>query len=328
MSAREFKNVVGSEPAIGGAAPEKLSQLLSIVSADPASGAGHGWKLRVGHAGVELFASLTSDSEESDPDGREPMIRSGDVLFRVKLALKCLGCLGPVELFPALDNLRLVARIHYGRRQWQDAGEMRLFATMMRSFEAVPPAGGLAGPSGFIESLRSAAGQDRAWLDFSIGEPSRSRLLACARQGAQSHSSRTVDRGGSASPTGRRTAAFNWPTFDKATASTGVDGMCERSTGSESWDHLAAVAALKTKTDDRYGWVAAGHASARIQLEAQACGVPVYYFGEAFRSRRLREELRTTIGRKGFVQAVVGFGSTGLPVKALAATRQMVGASP
>ena len=72
---------------------------------------------------------------------------------------------------------------------------------------------------------------------------------------------------------------------------------------------MAALAVLKTKTDDRYGWLAAGEVLAQVQLEAARLNVSSHVFCQAFRARQTRQELRNIIGRKGFAQAIVGFGS-------------------
>jgi hypothetical protein len=71
---------------------------------------------------------------------------------------------------------------------------------------------------------------------------------------------------------------------------------------------MASLAVLKTKTDDRYGWLAAGEVMERARLEAQTLGVSSQVFDQAFHERRPRHELRNIIGRKGFVQSIIGFG--------------------
>jgi hypothetical protein len=65
---------------------------------------------------------------------------------------------------------------------------------------------------------------------------------------------------------------------------------------------------LKTRTDDKHGWVAAGLTLARLILQAQVLGVSCALHHEPLRAARVRTELRTEIGRKGFVQAILQFG--------------------
>jgi hypothetical protein len=80
------------------------------------------------------------------------------------------------------------------------------------------------------------------------------------------------------------------------------------------------LAVLKTKTDDKHGWLAAGQAMARAILQAQALGLSWSFFNHAIRSRDARTELRTGIGHKGFVQAILRFGShtkAAIPVQSM-----------
>ena len=74
-------------------------------------------------------------------------------------------------------------------------------------------------------------------------------------------------------------------------------------------EQMASLAVIKTKTDDKHGWLAAGQAMARVRLQARVSEISSQVFDQAFRSRFVREELRTSIGHKGFAQAIIGLGS-------------------
>jgi hypothetical protein len=67
------------------------------------------------------------------------------------------------------------------------------------------------------------------------------------------------------------------------------------------------LAVVKTKTDDKYGWLAAGQTMARAVLQAQAWGLPWAFFHQV-RRREAREALRLGIGQKGFAQVILRFG--------------------
>jgi hypothetical protein len=64
---------------------------------------------------------------------------------------------------------------------------------------------------------------------------------------------------------------------------------------------------LKTKTDDPAGWLAAGRMRARVELQSRATGAAVSVFARELREAGVREELRTEVGRKGYVQAVLRY---------------------
>jgi hypothetical protein len=72
-------------------------------------------------------------------------------------------------------------------------------------------------------------------------------------------------------------------------------------------------AVLKTKTDDKHGWLAAGQMLARLLLHARAWGVACTPLLDPLRHPELRSELRTAIGHKGFTQVILHF--SGLPLE-------------
>ena len=69
----------------------------------------------------------------------------------------------------------------------------------------------------------------------------------------------------------------------------------------------AAIAVVKSRTDDKYGWTAVGQATARVLLYAEISGLSWVFLNQALRNRSVREELVTSIGRKGFPQLVIRF---------------------
>jgi hypothetical protein len=66
-------------------------------------------------------------------------------------------------------------------------------------------------------------------------------------------------------------------------------------------------AVLKTKTDDKFGWLAAGQTLGRLALQARAIGSSCTFFTDALRDPLVREDLRTSVGHKGYVQAILRF---------------------
>jgi hypothetical protein len=67
------------------------------------------------------------------------------------------------------------------------------------------------------------------------------------------------------------------------------------------------LAVVKTKTDDKYGWLEAGQTMARTILQAQALGLSWAFFNPV-RRRSAREALRMGVGHKGFAQVILRFG--------------------
>jgi hypothetical protein len=80
----------------------------------------------------------------------------------------------------------------------------------------------------------------------------------------------------------------------------------------ESESQPAMFAVVKTKTDERHGWVAAGHSIGRLRLQAHALGLGCSVRPDAMRNPWLRAELRRGFGHKGFVQAIARFQPSSL----------------
>jgi hypothetical protein len=67
------------------------------------------------------------------------------------------------------------------------------------------------------------------------------------------------------------------------------------------------LAVIKTKTDDKHGWLAAGQILARVALQAKSLGLS-WTLLNPLRSGAARKALRMEVGRKGFAQVILGFG--------------------
>ena len=73
----------------------------------------------------------------------------------------------------------------------------------------------------------------------------------------------------------------------------------------ENVPEVSALAVIKTKTDDKHGWLAAGQVLGRTILRAQTLGLSWSFFNHSVRRREGREKLRTSLGHKGYAQAVL-----------------------
>jgi hypothetical protein len=252
------------------------------------------WEYSIVHGAVELEAKSDPSFEAADLEGRETVIGCGVSLQLFKLTLKHLGCLGHVELFPDLERPMLAARIHVGRSGERDAFEGSLFAAITQDDPA--SANGLLASEAAMASLEHAAEQERAWLQFAKKETSWARLHTLAL-GPRRFEVEVTHPPNEVPPQ----LAVN-----VRTPSPVGDDPHESRAGSVL---SGTFAVLKTKTDDRYGWLAAGQALARLILLARVSGISCALHTEPLRSARVRASLRTEIGRKGFAQAILRFGT-------------------
>lgn len=303
MSANTAIN--GSDFPVNGSARHKLAHAMKCASLTVATNDWRPWQFRLADQYVELSATPNPMSDTADSDDREMMIRCGAALFHLKLALKRYGCLGRVELFPDLAEASLVARIHCGTSTPGGAQDVALFETMARkrnksSFWSEPPVS-----ESVFETIQSAATGEKAWLEFSRCDASRDQLVALAESSAKMPAQAGYRV---AQPEPSRVAQWTRPLLTFVVGA----GDAKKFTvepGQKRASEMATLAVIKTKTDDKHGWLATGEAMARVRLLARASEISSQVFNQAFQSRRLREVLRMSIGRKGFVQAIIGFGS-------------------
>ena len=304
MSANTVWNGGESDFPAGGSVRQKLGHAVKCAALAASMAEWRPWQFRLDDNHVELSADTSLASEAVDPEGRELMIRCGAALFHLKLALKRFGCLGQVELFPDLDRPGLVARVHYGFSPVCGAQEIAQFEAMIRGPDPFSSRNETPVSESIFELFENVVAGEKAWLEFSQCESSRNRLLEFAEAGIK-----TPIPENRLEPPARHARIAQWtrPLLTFIVRGNEEESVTVEPAGRRA-EQMAALAVIKTKTDDNHGWLAAGRALARVRLQARASEISSHVFDQAFRSRYVREELRTSIGRKGFGQAMIGFG--------------------
>ena len=272
MSARRIWGMTEGDFPANGSPRRKMEFALNYAALAPTESNWQPWYFRVRDAHVELMAANSPAHETTDPDRREFMIGCGSALQYLKVALRHFGCLGEVELFPDLGQHALVAKVHFGPGRERDAEEKLLFEAMPGGRAIVSSLGGTPVSETMLTALSHAARSERGWLDFVQSETGRQRLLEVTL--ADNHD------------------------FDLWNEPEDAEDQPVVST--------ATLAVVKTKTDDKHGWLAAGQTMARTVLQAQALGLSWAFF-DPVRRRAAREALRTGIGHKGFAQVILQF---------------------
>ena len=297
MSASSISSITGRDFPAEGSPREKLGFALKFAALASIQDDRQPWDFRLAQSYVEIIAKEDPSLAVHDPDGREAIIGSGAALMYLKLALKNFGCLGRVALFPDLGQSDLVARVHHGFCGGRDAHDKLLFEAMTASHANASRLGDPPVSEPTLALLRQAAAGERGWLDFVQNEANRRRVMDLV-VAADSHRNAGDSTGDFAMP---------WTRF----ASDGRDSQ-PRSAATASVPQAPPLAVLmavvKTKTDDKYGWLEAGQTVARTVLQAQASGLS-WAFLSSVRRREARERLRMQIGHKGFAQVILSFGS-------------------
>lgn len=262
---------------------------------------------------VDDHLELCTESPHFFGEEREGIIRGGTALQHLKLKLKQHGCLGRVELFPELDRPALIARVHVGTTGFGDPIEAELFSrSCCRRSEWL---------STSLPLLTRWLSQDRGWLDLAESDRSRECLQSLIHppEHLQLQTVRLRDL------TWVRTPAGNWDAIAgtavrpprrfprwRPTAADRFQTLSPQpvpAAASETVTPRTTLAVFKTKTDDKRGWLAAGQALARLAFHSLTFGLSTKHYLKPLRDPAQRERLRTSVGHKGFAQAIVGFFS-------------------
>jgi len=285
MNPDTHKNVADTGFPASGSPREKLGYAVKCAIVAAPSDGQHPPLIRITDTHVALAVPrqhlLADDTNE-----RNSIVHCGAMLFRLRLAMKCLGCLGRVELFPDLDRAGLMANLHLGLCSPAGPQESPLFAAMS-SPGLIDPMSEPPMSVGMLDVFENAVAGEKAWMEFSRSEASRNHLAALA--------------------SGARAPAVPLQSLTFYVRPGDMSVSKVRSNASPS-NSMAEMAVIKTKTDDKRGWLATGQALARVTLLAKTSNISCRVFGQAFRHRYARESLRTAIGHKGFAQAIVGLG--------------------
>jgi hypothetical protein len=283
---------------------DKLLFALKYAALAPTESGWQPWHFRLTDTYLELLVKNSPAREEADPDRREFMFGCGAALQYLKLALKHFGCLGRVVLFPDLGQPALVARVHFGSGHERDAQEKSLFDAMTGSHSNNTPLGGTPVSETMLTVLSHTAAGERGWLDFVQSETSRQNVLKITLAGNQWRMSFDRSHAGTTDVSTERNSLFRPQPFSTLGGRNADDwNMTVR----QSEISTATLAVVKTKTDDKHGWLEAGQTMARTVLQAQALGLSWSFFNPVRRQEE-RAALRMGVGHKGYAQVILRFG--------------------
>lgn len=302
MSANKIRSPIERDFPAAGSPRQKLEFALKYAVLAPVESQWPPWDFRVSDTYLELIAKTNPSPEMVDPDGREALIGCGAALLYLKIALKHFGCLGRVALFPDLGDSTLLARIYPGHGGEQETRERLLFEAMTGSRDNFSSTTETPVSETMLAALGHAAAGERGWLDFVQRETNRQEVEKITMAGQQW--SMTFDLSG-AQPT--KIAVAKRPTrllsaFGGRSIRPAIDPL------QPAAGLAATLAVVKTKTDDKHGWLEAGQTMARTILQAQALGLSWAFFNSV-RRREARSALRMQVGHKGFAQIILRFGS-------------------
>jgi len=151
----------------------QVGHLVQVAARAPSLHNTQPWRFRAGERAIELYADRRRQLPE-DPDGRELLISCGAALYGLRLAVRSLGHVPEVELFPGpAGPRRPLARVGLGAAAPITPQEQKLLAavphrhTHRGPFEPVPL------PAGLLPALRRDALAEGATLTSIDSEQGR-----------------------------------------------------------------------------------------------------------------------------------------------------------
>jgi hypothetical protein len=291
---------------------EKLREKVCVALTETTSAFGQeywqSWKLQIADLFVELSMGAES-GQETVSDWRERIIHCGSALQSLKTSLKRQGCLGGMKLFPELDRPFLVARVYLSKEG--------------RGHEPDPLLSDVVSPDTVFNLLSHSVAGDRCWLEMAQCDRSHERLRELAGMNEQWLFQINGERNELPDNNGQKPAGSNgWQKFFLGVKLRAPAPAPEAGIPSNAPAKSGVFGILKTKTDDKYGWIAAGQTSAQLLESARKLGVSCTFHNHALRRPSLRQELRTSIGHKGFGQAIVQLETAGQRLSTLALTER------
>jgi hypothetical protein len=314
---------------IAGSAPEDIAHFVvdAAVNAPSVNNTQPWWFHSADHE-IGVHADDERRLPVADPDGREMMISCGAALFTARLALRYLGIVPRVQLFPEPTLATMVAKITWTETAPPADRERELFAEIRQrrthrgGFDAEPL------PEGMLSALIDEAAKEDTALSILSDEAQRHALAAvveAADYALRANPSRAREQSRWASPPrstrrdGVPAAAYparaervvpNFPSRDFAHGRGW--GLLPTVTGNPARS-AGVVAVLSTASDRAENWVGAGQALQRVLLSATRGGVTAAMHSQPLEIPQLREFVGAQFCGGDYPQMVLRFGATSLP---------------
>ena len=281
------------------------------------------WRFGRGERTIDVYADTDRRLRVADPAGRELMISCGAAVFTLRVALRYLGWLPHVRLFPDSSRPALVARVSWDEdRIAADPYEREMYAAVIARHTHRGGFGPAPLPSGTIAALRAEAAREGAMLRVvAVGD--RQDALAAAVQAGEPHcgwmtTGRPNWRDWVVAPDSPRRDGIPPAAYPAEPAHTEPDFPGRDFAAGKGWGQAAAAAEqspglvclLATSANESADWVAAGQALQRVLLRAAACGVAAALHSQPLEVPQLRDFIRVQLAARAHPQLIIRLGVT------------------
>jgi hypothetical protein len=310
-----------------GSTPEEIASYVvsAAVNAPSVLNTQPWWFYGIGHE-IGMHADAERRLAIADPDGREMMISCGAALFTARVALRSLGIVPQVRVFPEQDIATLVAKIGWTESVPPADYERDLFAEVTRrrthrgGFDTEPV------PAAILIAARDEAAKEGATLRI-LGDDKELTALAAVVEAGDYAVRRDVARA-------REEARWSTPPGSKrqdGVPATAYPARPERFSPSfpardfahgRGWGlppagegqparSAGVVAMLTTSSDRPADWVSAGQALQRVLLFLSSCGLTAALHTQPLEIPQLRDFVRIEFCEGAYPQMLLRFGATG-----------------
>ncbi|MDN3029183.1 hypothetical protein [Streptomyces sp. S.PB5] len=274
---------------------------------------------------LQLHADPARRLAVADPDGREMVISCGAALFNLRLAVRHLGFLPRVQVFPDAARPWHLATVRWGPYVPPSAAEESLFACRAHRHTHRGPFQPDPLSLGFVRELRHLAPQEGAEL-HTVSDSRTLRELSVLIRAAEtarrahpafsselanwtppSRSGRFDGIPGHAYPRIPDTTAFagrDYAGHARMGYADGIPARCVRPT-------LGLVTLLDTCHDRPADWLRAGQGLQFVLLYAAAHRVRVAFHTQPLELPELRQEVRRSTVTAGWPQVILRLGHAG-----------------
>ena len=299
----------------------QVEWLLATASRAPSIHNTQPWRFRVGEDAIELHSDPDSRLRV-DRGGREMLISCGAALFGLRLAVRGLGYLPQVDLFPDEARPDLIARVMLGQAVAATEREQRMLAAVphRHTHRGAFDQGEL--PAGLLPGLQHDALTEGATLAVVGGPTAYPKLAALVADAARVQAVNPIVReevlrwsrlAGSRARVPRPALAFPQAAEPGPGRLTPRDFDLGRHVGRLSAPGPAgppppATAVLLTAGDSRADWLHAGQALYRLLIHAATAWVFASLHSQALEVPLLRELIQTRLALPGHPQMLLQFG--------------------
>ena len=304
-----------------GLAEDDVRGVLEAASLAPSVHNSQPWRFALHADRIELHFDPAKHLLATDPESRELRLSCGAALLNVRLALQGLGIRPLVTLLPGREAEGALAVVRRGGRFTTTEESRSLLKAVESRRTNRHPFFGSEVPATHQQQLLRAAEQERSWLHVVATREEKVRLRELIGRAHREQLADPLVQAELLDWTGNRAAAWHGVPPDSAGPTPAPQDEwalrdfspgepVDRPSGKD-YEPDPFVVVLCSFYDGPSAELQAGQAMQRVLLTATTLGLSASFLSQVVEVRRVREDLRRSLGGSLFPQTVLrlGFGS-------------------